>query len=322
VSTQLRAMQFLTTLLVGCASTTVVEGGHEKNGPPAPIHQDAGLDGAVCHPLAPGSCPVMPANGVVCSPMVASPIPDCGTRGTCIPSEVTTGSGGASAPPETCRIVCADENGACPPRADVCTPQASCSTAADCHGDLPTLRETCPLLPDGTPSADGRAYFECTNGYCEVAYCSRRSELLCNGPSGCPSYYLPTFDRSCRADADCVVGMHVSNCCYSQAIGISAHEKARFDAVEVGCSGAATGFCGCEGDVASSDGGVIPGGSSAYLVAVCRAGTCEAVYGPAACGSATCAAGEQCCVVPTDGGTCGYACGTSCPSPATLSCPH
>lgn len=313
----------LTTLLVGCANTTALDAGTQKssNRPPEPSRLDAGPDPRACHPLAPDSCPVMPADGVFCPPVAANPVPDCGTRGTCYyPTDVTTG--GVTLPPETCRVVCSDENGSCPAQTDVCTPQVSCNTAADCHDDLPMTRETCPLLPDGTPSSDGHAHFECTNGYCNVAYCSPRSDLLCNGPSGCPSYYLPTFDRNCRADADCVVGTHVISCCYSQAIGISAYERARFDAAELGCGAVVPGFCGCEPNVASSDGGVIPGASSASLVAICRAGACEAVYGPTPCGAATCAAGEQCCVVPTDGGTCGYACGTSCPSPVTFSCPH
>lgn len=61
---------------------------------------------------------------------------------------------------------------------------------------------------------------------------------------GNPSVF-PTFDKSCVMITDCVIALHMVNCCGTlTAIGINSAEKSAFDAAESVCQMQYPG-CGC-----------------------------------------------------------------------------
>jgi hypothetical protein len=137
---------------------------------------------------------------------------------------------------------------------------------------------------------------------------------VCAGWQGCPSYYLPSFDRTCSADADCALVDHVVSCCETMGTAVLASEVARFKEVEGESAIHDQTFyeCGCPGATLTEDGGS-PGPGQSFAAA-CVSGTCTAVIrGRLQCGSGSCAEGESCCVSPDATGHCVYSCAASCP---------
>jgi hypothetical protein len=56
---------------------------------------------------------------------------------------------------------------------------------------------------------------------------------------------FPAFDKGCTMAADCVIALHMVNCCGTlTALGINAAEKAAFEAAEGTCQMQYPG-CGC-----------------------------------------------------------------------------
>ena len=81
-------------------------------------------------------------------------------------------------------------------------PACNSMTDSQCNGHLPS--------PSG----------ECTNAMCRVT------------DDG-----FPMFDKTCRIAADCVFGVHQTDCCGStQAIGMNKAEQTRFEATEKACT--------------------------------------------------------------------------------------
>ena len=76
--------------------------------------------------------------------------------------------------------------------------------------------------------------------------------------------FLPTIDRSCTVDADCLAFTHTTNCCGSAIwVGIRASEKDRFTALEAACDRTYPA-CGCaSGPPLTDDGSIVRYGSPA-----------------------------------------------------------
>jgi hypothetical protein len=99
----------------------------------------------------------------------------------------------------------------------------ACNSMTDaqmCNGHLPS--------PSG----------ECTNPMCSVT------------DSG-----FPMFDKTCTTVADCVFGVHQSDCCGSTlALGMNRAEQARFDTTEKACD-AQYAKCACPAFFTKSEDG-------------------------------------------------------------------
>jgi hypothetical protein len=289
-------------VLVGCkAAEPSAVGGPEV---------DAGADG--CARVVPmteaGTCPVLPANGVVCNRNDTA-------SGWCGAADCRAAAGCAAfgeGPGEICFSVCgANEAGAS--RQTACFAQGACTTNTDCQGSLPHICQTCPLGSDGQAS-EACAHWSCVEGQCQVAYCP--AGLTCLASQGCPSYYLPPVDRSCSRDTDCVLVDHVTSCCVRVQTAVRASGQAAFSQLEQQCAGThGPDFfsCGCAGSVTNDD-GVSPG-LGQTIAAACAGGTCKSIIaGALRCGSGSCDAGQQCCTsADPDGGACIYSCATTCP---------
>jgi hypothetical protein len=119
---------------------------------------------------------------------------------------------------------------------------------------------------------------------------------------------LPSFDRSCTDDRDCVAVTHQISCCGSQvALGLNKKELDTFTRAETMCA-ASYPACGCPAlPTRTEDGSSTPGLAGDIAVA-CREGTCTTFVkgcgGP--CGASTtcacCPIGPtQYCVCTTTG---------------------
>jgi hypothetical protein len=108
---------------------------------------------------------------------------------------------------------------------------------------------------------------------------------------------FPTFDRTCRTDSDCTIGMHLINCCGAQvALGLASSQAAAFAGAEAICD-PMYGGCGCfSGNVTADDGEMAPGGSGASAILVhCNAGKCETSVRPSTtCDTAECTPTQVC----------------------------
>ncbi len=316
-STMKRLLVFAFCSLTGChAATTgeISDGSSDASGSVSGDEKEAVTisDGQAGSPSCPavhattdsGTCPVTPPNGALCdlseTPSGFCGAPDCAPNAGCCGSSVQPG--------QTCFSTC----GPCPSRDVACVAAGACQKDSDCQGALPHLCQNCPLAPDGQPS-QGCAHWTCNAGQCEVDYCP--SGLVCAGWQGCPSYYLPSVDRTCGADTDCTLVDHVVSCCVTTRTAVRVSEAARFKEVESECSAIhdQTFYeCGCPGSTVTEDGGS-PGLGQSFAAA-CVSGTCTAVIrGRLQCGTASCAEGESCCVSLDATGRCVYSCAASCP---------
>ncbi len=271
---------------------------------------DAGADAHACTPVVPmteaGTCPVLPRTSTVCDSTDTA-------SGWCTASDCPV-AGGCCAygehADETCFSVCGSCDTAAVTRAQACVSQGNCMTDSDCRGSLPHICQNCPLSTEGAAS-QGCAHWTCKAGLCEVAYCP--SGLSCMAGRGCPSYYLPSFDRSCGAAADCVLIEHTKNCCLQIKTAVRVSDEARFEQAERACASIQDDYgCGCMGAETNED-GLSPGPGQSFE-ADCVAGTCEAsITGRLQCGVTTCDAGQACCVSSDATGHCAYSCAASCP---------
>jgi hypothetical protein len=290
-------------VLVGCKAADPSAGG----GPEV----DAGTDG--CARVVPtteaGTCPVVPASGVVCNRNDTASgwcgAADCPTSAGC--------GGFGAGPGEICFLLCGG-NDAGPSRETACVAQGACTTDTDCQGSLPRVCQNCPLSPDGQAS-QGCAHWTCVEGQCQVAYCP--AAVSCQTGQGCPSYYLPPVDRSCGSDTDCVLVEHVASCCSRVQVAVRTSSQGAFVQAEQQCAATHEPYffsCGCAADFVTNEEGASPG-LGQTLAAACVGGTCKAIIaGALQCGSGSCDAGQQCCTSPDpDGGACIYSCATACP---------
>ena len=134
--------------------------------------------------------------------------------------------------------------------------------------------------------------------------------------------FLPTIDRSCTVDADCLAFTHTFNCCGSAIwVGIRASEKDRFIALETACDRTYPA-CGCaSGPPLTDDGSIVRYGSTAGVS--CQGGACKTFS--KACGH-PCGTGRTCttCMAPDAGATsfCSLQCtgDTMCTEPNLMQC--
>jgi hypothetical protein len=98
------------------------------------------------------------------------------------------------------------------------------------------------------------------------------SDLTTGDTVMCPGTF-PTFDGVCSTVSDCRVGNHVTSCCGSStALGIAAHDFARFQADEAVCDAQYPG-CGCASSGIMTDSGESTFDISAVQVACVTVGT-------------------------------------------------
>jgi hypothetical protein len=119
--------------------------------------------------------------------------------------------------------------------------------------------------------------------------------------SASPCAFVPTIDRSCTVDADCLAFTHTTSCCGSAVwVGVHASEKDRFAALEAACDRTYPA-CGCaSGPPTTDDGSIVRFGSTAGVS--CQTGTCKTFS--KACGH-PCDVGRSCtsCMMPDAGST-------------------
>ena len=215
------------------------------------VDAGAGVDAAICRPVPPGTCPVVPPTAMIC--------PD--TRAS---------SCAASSTADQICFTSATPDGKCAP--PVCIPRGACQTASDCQGILPHDCQSCPLAPDGT-GGEGCAHWVCNAGQCDVGYCDWGAVCV-PAVADCPSFYF-RFDRSCSTNADCVLATHhgIEHCCADWIYGISSRAQAHFQALESQCVRA---LCACQGGSVVEDGPLRPLNEE-FVVPVCVSGSCRAV---------------------------------------------
>lgn len=93
--------------------------------------------------------------------------------------------------------------------------------------------------------------------------------IMCAGPT--PSF--PSFDKTCTGTADCVIGIHQTNCCgATKAIGINQAEKARFTTDEQICEGQYPP-CACAATPTVAEDGQIASATT-KIVVECQANKC------------------------------------------------
>jgi hypothetical protein len=113
---------------------------------------------------------------------------------------------------------------------------------------------------------------------------------------------IPTLDRSCAVDADCMAVMHTINCCGTGVwMGIRTTDTQRFASLEAACD---SGYppCGCgTSPPTTDDGSTVAFGNSGASVA-CQGGQCRTFS--KACGQ-PCGDGRSCvtCMSPNAGAT-------------------
>ena len=112
-----------------------------------------------------------------------------------------------------------------------------------------------------------------------------------------PNQTFPMFEKSCTADANCVLVSHTTSCCGSALfMGINHDELTRFQSAESICDAQYPG-CGCASQGANAeDGTLVPWGTESMIVVSCNNGLCQSHYGGKTfpCGTATCTDQEYC----------------------------
>lgn len=165
---------------------------------------------------------------------------------------VGCGAGTSPSPP--------DASGSDTPGTDV-TCQVECAAPPPgCHyeGSASCNPPRCPPLM--CPSDAGP----------DVVDATPDAAIVCSGGAATS---FPTFDRSCRGDADCFVAQHQTDCCgNSRAMGLAVSQRDAFAAAERVCSAMFPG-CGCPARPPVADDGMTAV-SPATIVAACRSGLC------------------------------------------------
>jgi len=103
-----------------------------------------------------------------------------------------------------------------------------------------------------------------------------------SGPMDAGLCVLPAFDRACTTPADCIVAVHMINCCGTERhLGINHSERARFDAFETACV-VTYPSCGCPPQPPVADDGTMPPGMpvSGEPTLECLAGVCTTTFAP------------------------------------------
>ncbi len=84
--------------------------------------------------------------------------------------------------------------------------------------------------------------------------------------------FVDDLERGCGADANCVVGVHQTDCCgNTHAIGMNHSERDRFDAAEAACR-ATYPACGCPAGPTTTDSGETALDGSAIQVGCIQSG--------------------------------------------------
>ncbi|MFO0756879.1 MAG: hypothetical protein U0359_10325 [Byssovorax sp.] len=85
---------------------------------------------------------------------------------------------------------------------------------------------------------------------------------------------FPTFDKSCAADTDCVLKVHVATCCGTHVIiGIAASESLAFDKAEAKCESQLLG-CGCNTGPTLTEDGKQTDYNGMNSAVACQEGSC------------------------------------------------
>jgi hypothetical protein len=133
--------------------------------------------------------------------------------------------------------------------------------------------------------------------------------------------YFPEFKRACVTKSDCIAVAHQTNCCGAQLVsGISASEKAAFDAAESICDQQYPA-CGCAAfGVDVEDGTRVDFAWQNKIEVVCDASTCKAHYSGTsfACGTRRCTEQQYC--IQSSGGPAGTPTSYSCNPSACTDC--
>lgn len=84
--------------------------------------------------------------------------------------------------------------------------------------------------------------------------------------------FVDDLERGCGADANCVVGVHQTDCCgNTHAVGMNHSERDRFDAAEAACR-ATYPACGCPAGPTTTDSGETAFDASAIQVGCIQSG--------------------------------------------------
>lgn len=139
---------------------------------------------------------------------------------------------------------------------------------------LPSCGDGSTGLPPGDASApDGSAADAGPTG---DASPDAPAGVMCSGTAS-PTF--PTFPKTCGTTADCVIGLHMVNCCGSlAAIGLAASAKPAFDVAEAACESQYPG-CGCAAMGIKAEDGQTAGAPDQIGVE-CRTGACTTFKKP------------------------------------------
>jgi hypothetical protein len=127
--------------------------------------------------------------------------------------------------------------------------------------------------PDG-PAQDGGGVVD--GAVVDVATVSDGPAGTSTAPMACAgTVVLPSFDRSCTDERDCVAVTHQISCCGSKvALGLNKKELEAFTRAETMCA-ASYPACGCPALPTRTDDGSSTPGLAGDVVVACREGTCS-----------------------------------------------
>jgi len=158
----------------------------------------------------------------------------------------------------------------------VCPDAGGTDAPVDAHADVPVdhSQPDAPCVIDCPAPPMGCRYVgpvSCSPPSCGTLECPDAGAPIVCGAGG--GGHFPMFDRTCMADADCVIVDHQTDCCgNSRAMGIRADQRAAFDADEAICERMYPG-CGCPAGPPVADDGMsaIP---PATIAVACVSGQC------------------------------------------------
>ena len=233
----------LLAALVGCGAETT----------PPPTDASSTDTPTVDTPVTDTPATDTPATDSTCQVECAAPPPGCHYEGSATCN-----------PPRCPPLVCASDAGS-----DVvdATSDASVDVPRDVTADV-SPDVTTDVSPDVTADVSPDVPADAPR---DVAVDATPDAAIVCGGSSATSF--PTFDRSCRGDADCFVAQHQTDCCgNSRAMGLAVSQRDAFTAAERICSAMYPG-CGCPARPPVADDGMIAV-PPAMIVAACRSGLC------------------------------------------------
>jgi hypothetical protein len=118
----------------------------------------------------------------------------------------------------------------------------------DCSAAIPQHTVYCGLDSRGLGAIYETARWVCADGRCNLAGCGIYGSIpsfVITPVFGCPTFVLPSFDKSCEVTSDCAIAVHRVTCYVSYSFGIRASDVELFNQLEMnqqfGCSGALGG---------------------------------------------------------------------------------